>query len=84
MLEQGQNPVGRWNDLGGGKFYGFLECVLMYNAPFYITSRRTLQMRSTPNKLFGEERTLHAAARQKESKLGGIASTDFQNKSFLT
>ena len=42
-------------------------------------------MRSTPNnKLFGEERTLHAAARQKESKLGGIASTDFQNKSFLT
>ena len=36
------------------------------------------------NKLLGEGRTLYVAARQKESKLGDIASIDFQDKLFLT
>ena len=34
-------------------------------------------------KLLGEERTLYVAARQKESKLGELASIDFQDKLFL-
>ena len=36
------------------------------------------------NKLLGVGRTLYVAARQKESKLGEIASIDFQYKLFLT
>ena len=53
----------------------------MCNASFYISSRRTSD-KWHHNKLLGEEE--HAAARQKESKLGDIASIDFQERLFLT
>ena len=36
------------------------------------------------NELLGEGKTLYVAARKKESKLGNIASIDFQDKLFLT
>ena len=71
-----QSHDGRRNSLAEGRFYRLQEYVLMYNAPLYIKCHR--------NKLLGEGRTLYVATRQKESKLSDIASTDFQDKLFLT